>query len=323
MQPLRIGISLGDPAGIGPEVTERALHAWLDAADRKSAVQWTVFGPTGIADALAKSLGPSVNAACGPAFLGPMAQASSAGGHAALWALNTAIARAQDGKLDALVTAPINKAALHLAGSLDLGHTEILRRGLGAGPVGMAFFTPKLQVILATAHMPLQALFAALTPQRVLEVTRLLHAGLGAYKGIAKPRLAMAGLNPHAGEGGLMGDEEARVLAPAIAQARAEGILISEPQPPDTVFRRAVDGEFDGVVALYHDQGLIAVKLVAFGEAVNVTLGLQVPRTSPDHGTAFDCVGLGTARSDGMRAALETAVSMASHGRFGALKTTT
>lgn len=316
MSKLRIGITLGDPAGIGPEVCAKALALWhAQQLHHGQAVHWVIFGPAGMADALATSASAyaSVEAATGPAFVGPPAQASAAGGKAALWALNTAIAWAQTARLDALVTAPINKAALQMAGSLDLGHTEILRRGLGAGPVGMAFFTPKLQVILATAHMPLRAIFAALTPLRLLEVTRLLHRGLVAYHGIQAPRLAMAGLNPHAGEGGLLGDEEHTILWPAIQAARAEGIAISAPQPPDTVFGRAITGDFDGVVALYHDQGLIAVKVAAFGDAVNVTLGLRVPRTSPDHGTAFDRVGLATARPDGMLAALKTAVRMAVH----------
>ena len=159
--------------------------------------------------------------------------------------------------------------------------------------------------------LALREAIAQLSAERVLEVTRLFHAALIA-DGVPSPRLALAGLNPHAGEEGLMGDEEIRVLSPASARARQEGMALAGPLPADTLFYRAVQGEFDGVVALYHDQGLIAVKLLGFGAAVNVTLGLKVPRTSPDHGTAFDLVGTGKAREDGMLAAMRLCVRQAS-----------
>lgn len=316
---MRIGVTLGDPAGIGPEVVATALSQWFDL-DAPVGVEVILYGPGNVADALVAGLGRGgpprgalsrkVSVVAGEPFTGPMAQASAAGGRAALAALMAAIGAAQAKQIDALVTAPINKQALSLAGSDDLGHTEILGRHLACGPYGMAFFTPTLQVMLASVHVPLQAAIANLNPTRVLEVTCLLHQALlpAHPKG---PRLALAGLNPHASEGGLMGDEEARLLMPAVLAARAQGINLSAPQAPDTVFLRAHEGEFDGVVALYHDQGLIPVKLLAFGRAVNVTLGLAVPRTSPDHGTAFDRVGKGTARADGMLAALQAAARLA------------
>ncbi|HET6344240.1 MAG TPA: 4-hydroxythreonine-4-phosphate dehydrogenase PdxA [Myxococcota bacterium] len=311
MKVWRVGITLGDPAGIGPEVTERALERYLGAVN---GFRVTLFGPAGMADALAERLGPRVEARVGAPFTGPLGQASLESGRASLDALDAAIDAAQRGDIDALVTAPISKTALAMAGSRDLGHTDILARGLGKGPVAMAFFTNRLKIVLATVHIPLRQVFTALTPERVVEVARLMHHSLRDWYGLPAPRLALAGLNPHAGEGGLLGHEEAEILMPAVKLARADGIVLSEPQPPDTVFRRAADGAFDAVVALYHDQGLIPVKVLAFGEAVNVTLGLRVPRTSPDHGTAYDRVGLGTARPDGMLAALEAAAQLGAPG---------
>ena len=304
---MRLAVTLGDPAGIGPEVVEAALRRWLPA--QGGPLDIALVGPAGIADSMAQRLAdPAVRARVQGAFTGPMGQASAASGTAALNALMAGIDLAKRGDADALVTAPISKHALSLAGSTDLGHTEILSRELGAGPTAMAFFTPKLRVVLATVHIPLRQVFAALTADRVVHVTQLLHQALQRNLGVAAPRLGLAGLNPHAGEGGLLGHEEATILAPAVHRARALGIHVSDPQPPDTVFHRALAGEFDGVVALYHDQGLIPVKLLSFGEAVNVTLGLRVVRTSPDHGTAYDKAGTGTARCEGMMAALDAAL---------------
>lgn len=300
---------MGDPAGIGPEVTEKALECFF--AD--TPVEVSLFGPRNVLQnmTLLGKLPFPLHTKPLADFEGPMAEASAASGQAALNALMAGIGAAEAGEIDAIVTAPLSKQALVLAGSKDLGHTEILARHLGVGPTAMAFLTPRLKLVLCTVHIPLKQVFAALSAKRVVDCAQLLSDLLRRHDGRKTPRLALAGLNPHAGEGGILGDEEQMLLIPAAAQARALGLDLSDPLAPDTLFRRVVDGEFDGVVALYHDQGLIPVKLLSFGEAVNVTLGLRVPRTSPDHGTAYDRVGLGTARSDGMLAALQAAVNLA------------
>jgi 4-hydroxythreonine-4-phosphate dehydrogenase len=309
---LTLAVTLGDPAGIGPEVVEAALGTYLG---EHPTVGIELCGPSNLVlpmeARLRSALGGHLSlVSCMQApFTGPLGVASAQSGQAALAALHAAIhlVDTQTGRRrQALVTAPINKQACALAGSSDLGHTELLGRTLGTGPIAMAFFTDRLNVVLATVHMPLRAVFAALTAQRVLQVAHLFNQSLTKLLGRA-PRLGLAGLNPHASEGGLMGHEEAEVLLPAVAQAREQGIDLSVPQAPDTVFMRALQGDFDGVVALYHDQGLIPVKLLSFGSAVNATLGLRVVRTSPDHGTAYDCVGTQRARPEGMLAALRWA----------------
>ena len=271
---LRVGVTMGDPAGIGPEI------------------------------ALASVADPRVTEVCEPVLYGPRTAAararfrpgelSAAAGRAALDAVEGAVADALAGRLDAVATGPVHKEALALAGSPWRGHTELLAHLTGARDVAMMFDSPTLRVVLATVHVPLSAVPGLLTRERVDTVIGLAAAHLPRF-GVARPRLALAGLNPHAGEGGLLGTEDRDVLAPAAAAARGRGIDVAGPLPADTVFRQAVDGRFDAVVACYHDQGLIPVKLAAFGEAVNVTLGLPIIRTSVDHGTAFDIAGRGAA----------------------------
>ncbi len=299
-----LAVTVGDPAGIGPEVTEKALAAFGDKA------RVIVVGAENVAGPMAARL--RVDAELVPAFDGPLAQPSAAGGQSALAALDAGIALCKSGRADAIVTAPISKHALALAGSDDRGHTEILARAMGKGPTAMAFFSPQLRTVLATVHVPLATAIVQLSTERVFEVTALFDAALREHLGITAPRLALAALNPHAGEDGLLGDDEERVLKPAVTAARAKGIQLTGPYPADTLFRRAVDGEFDGVVALYHDQALIPVKLLGFGDAVNVTLGLTHPRTSPDHGTAYDIAGQNKARPAGMLSALELALTLTS-----------
>ena len=333
---VRLAVSLGDPAGIGPEVVEKALPPFLTQHD---AVQLVLIGPDelarGIVDrVLARPLVAARRAECAARlhvdatgsqarFLGPIGRASAEGGEAALAAFMRAIQLAKNREVDALVTAPISKEALALAGCADRGHTEILARELGAGPTAMAFVSGgdsavahraspgALRVVLVTAHVSLRQAIELLSVERVVATARLFADALRGPFGIARPHLALAGLNPHAGEKGLMGDEETLVLEPAVVAARAAGVDLAGPYPADSVFRRATLGEFDGVVALYHDQALIPLKLLAFGQATNVTLGLSVPRTSPDHGTAFDLAGQGRAHPEGMLAALETAAHLA------------
>jgi 4-hydroxythreonine-4-phosphate dehydrogenase len=267
----RIGITVGDPAGIGPEIARKA------AAD------------------------PRVLEVCEPVLYGPpgtesfdTGRVSARAGRAAYEAVVAAVADAQAGRIAAIATAPINKEAFAAARVPWRGHTDLLAHLTGATRVAMMFHAEALRVILATVHIPLAEVPSALT-RDVLEGTIDLAARELPLFGLPAPRLAVAGLNPHAGEHGLMGLEEDAVLVPAIAACRARGIVVEGPFPADTVFVRAMRGEFDAVIACYHDQGLIPVKLVAFGRAVNVTLGLPIVRTSVDHGTAFDIAGRGIA----------------------------
>lgn len=308
----RLAVTLGDPAGIGPEVIERSAPALLA---ENPAVELVLVGPAGIVEPLCSRLRERARPETVAPFHGPMGEPSAASGMAALAALMRGIELGRRRAVDAIVTAPLSKHALAMAGSEDRGHTEILARELGAGATAMAFFSEKLHVVLTSTHIPLRQAVSALSAARVVEVTGLLHRALADYLGMPSPRLALAGLNPHAGEAGLLGDEEQRVLVPAVEEARDRGFNLSGPHPADSLFYRAASGEFDGVVSLYHDQALIPVKLLSFGHAVNVTLGLSLPRTSPDHGTAYDIAGTGKARPDGMLAALRTAVVLAANRR--------
>jgi 4-hydroxythreonine-4-phosphate dehydrogenase len=221
---------------------------------------------------------------------------------------------ARQHRADGIATAPINKEAFRLAGLPWNGHTDLLAHLMGVEHVAMMFHSPALRVVLATVHIALAEVPLALT-QPSLEATIALTARELPRYDVAKPRIAVAGLNPHAGEHGLFGREEENVIAPAIAACRARGIDVSGPWAPDTVFLRAHRGEFDVVVACYHDQGLIPIKLLAFGEAVNVTLGLPIVRTSVDHGTAFDIAGRGLANPASMIAAVLLAARLSSRQR--------
>src|SRR5262245_1574262 len=283
----RIAITVGDPAGIGPEVAARAAD---DA---------------------------TVRAVCEPVLYEPPAGAtfqpgllSADAGRAAYETIVRATGDAQAGVVDALATAPINKEALHLAGLPWAGHTDLLAHLTGARHVAMMFESDALRVVLATVHIALSRVPASLTKER-LEATIALTADAVPKFIKMPPRIAVAGLNPHAGEHGMFGSEEEEVIGPAIASCRARGIDVGGPFPADTIFVRASRGEFDVVVACYHDQGLIPVKLLAFGHAVNVTLGLPIVRTSVDHGTAFDIAGKGIADPRSMIAAVRLAARLA------------
>jgi len=263
----RVAITCGDPAGIGPEIAQKAAND------------------------------PRVRDVCEPVVYGPPASArftpgelSAEAGRAAYDTLCEAVKDAQSGVVAAVATAPVNKLAFARAGLPWKGHTDLLAHLTGSPRVAMMFWSEPLKVVLATIHIPLASVTSALTRELVDDIIDLSSRELPRF-GIAQPRLAFAGLNPHAGEDGLLGHEEAKVLRPAIEAAQKRGIHINGPFPGDTVFGRAVRGEFDAVIACYHDQGLIPVKLLAFGRAVNVTLGLPIIRTSVDHGTAFDIAG--------------------------------
>jgi 4-hydroxythreonine-4-phosphate dehydrogenase len=285
-----IAVTAGDPSGIGPEIAVKAARdARVVAACRP-----VIYGPH-----LAEDLA---------AF--PVGRVDPASGRAAYDAIVRAAGDAVIGRVAAVVTAPINKAAFAAAGYSWPGHTELLAHLCGVSDVAMMFWSDRLRVVLATVHMPLAEVPGALTRARVLSVLRLTASSLPQF-GVPTPRLAVAGLNPHAGEDGLLGREEREVLAPAVAESRQAGIDVVGPLPADTLFVRAARGEFDAVVACYHDQGLIPVKLVAFGRAVNVTLGLPIVRTSVDHGTAFDIARKGTADESSLVEAVLLAVQLA------------
>ncbi len=285
----RIGITVGDPAGIGPEIAERAA------------------GDEGVLAVCTPVLygGPDARGAV------PVGTASATAGRSAYDAVVAATADAMAGRIDAVATAPINKAAWAMAGLAWRGHTELLAELTGARRVAMMFHAERLRVVLATTHVPLAEVPRRLTRERIEEVVGLAHDELPRF-GCPRPRLAVAGLNPHAGEGGLLGEEEERCVRPAVEACRALGIAVTGPEPADTLFVRALRGAFDAVIACYHDQGLIPVKLVAFGEAVNVTLGLPIVRTSVDHGTAYDIAGRGVADPSSMIAAVRLAATLAS-----------
>ena len=282
-----IGITVGDPAGIGPEIARKT------AAD------------------------PRVLDVCTPVLYGPPAdrsfsigRVSADAGRAAYDAIVAAVDDARAGRLAGVATAPINKEAFAAAAIPWRGHTELLAHLTGAQRVAMMFHSAALRVVLATVHIPLVEVPHALTRES-LEATIALTASELPRFGWPSPRLALAGLNPHAGEHGLMGLEDDAVLRPAVEASQSRGIAIEGPLPADTVFVRAMRGEFDAVIACYHDQGLIPVKLVAFGEAVNVTLGLPIIRTSVDHGTAFDIAGKGVADPSSMIQAVLLAARLA------------
>jgi 4-hydroxythreonine-4-phosphate dehydrogenase len=269
-----IALTAGDPSGIGPEIAVKA------AADPRvlAVCQPVIYGPH-TAEELAGF---------------PIGRVDAGSGRAAYAAIVAATADALAGKVAAMATAPINKAAFAAAGYPWPGHTDLLAHLCGTREAIMMFWSDALRVVLATVHIPLANVPTALTRERLIGVLRVTASSLPRF-GVPRPRLAVAGLNPHAGEDGLLGHEDRDVLAPAIAEARAVGIEVSGPFPADTIFIRASRGEFDVVVACYHDQGLIPIKLLAFGRAVNVTLGLPIIRTSVDHGTAFDIARQGLA----------------------------
>ena len=275
----RVGITVGDPSGIGPEIAAKA------AADARvlTACEPVVFGPVGA--------GPFV-----PGVL------SAEAGRAAYDTICTAVRDVQSGRIDAIATAPVSKLAFAKAGLPWKGHTDLLGHLTGSRRVAMMFWSGPLKVVLATVHIPLAEVSGAITGELLSGIIDLTASELPRF-GVRSPRLALAGLNPHAGEDGLLGEEDDRVLKPAVEAARGRGVQISGPYPGDTVFLRASRGEFDAVIACYHDQGLIPVKLLAFGESVNVTLGLPIIRTSVDHGTAFDIAGKGVADPSSMIAA--------------------
>jgi 4-hydroxythreonine-4-phosphate dehydrogenase len=306
----RLIVSAGDPAGIGPEVTIKAL-AQPDVRAQAPAI--AVAGDPDHLRRTAERLGlpaPERVEPAGDASRVQPGRLSTEGGAAGVAAIRRAVELIQAGVYDALVTAPINKEAIRLAGFGWPGHTEMLADLTAAGDVRMLLVTDRLKVVHVTTHRSLRSAIDAATADRILRTIELGHEGARRL-GYERPRIAVAGLNPHAGESGLFGDEEIHEIEPAVAAAREAGMDVSGPWPPDTLFWRASRGEFDLVVAMYHDQGHIPVKLAGFDEGVNVTLGLPFARTSVDHGTAFDIAGRGIARWQSMAAAIRVASLLA------------
>jgi 4-hydroxythreonine-4-phosphate dehydrogenase len=300
-------ISSGDPAGVGPEVTIKAL-AQPEIAELADIV---VTGDAQLLERVAGDLdlpAPHIEAAGDASAVHP-GRLSPEAGRAAVAAVERAVELVTSGHADALVTAPINKEALKLAGYPWPGHTEMLADLTHTKEVRMLLTSGRLRVVHVTTHRSLRSAIEAATKARVLKTIELADEA-GRRLGLDKPRIGVAGLNPHAGEGGLFGDEEQREIAPAVEAARENGIDVTGPWPADTLFWRAVNGEFDLLIAMYHDQGHVPVKLSGFDEGVNVSLGLPILRTSVDHGTAFDIAGRGVARWQSMAAAIRVAAEM-------------
>jgi len=312
----RVGITMGDPSGVGPEIICKALAA-LDADQRSATL---VVGDPLFLHRANQLLGTglSFGAAFSPLSKGfvPLVEVtsphsdqvidgaiSSAGGELAYRCIERAVELTSAGDIDAIVTAPLNKAALHAAGHHFDGHTGLLAHLTGAAQSFMLLTSEKLATVHVTTHVSMREATDRITCARVLATIRVGAAHLKQL-GLARPRIAVAGLNPHCGEGGIFGREEIDQIIPAVAAARAEGISVEGPIPGDTVFYRAVRGEFDLVVAQYHDQGHAPAKLLAFDTTVNVSLGLPIRRTSVDHGTAFDIAWTGRADHRNMLSAI-------------------
>jgi 4-hydroxythreonine-4-phosphate dehydrogenase len=322
-----IGITMGDPCGVGAEIVVKALAC----GELRQRAKFVIFGFSEQIAYTADTIELDIafhrahyedvrrfphevvvldyDDISLPASMprGP----SKIGGQASMAFCRGAIQAANDGLVDAIVTAPISKVSWQMAHFKKYsGHTELLAEMCGAKNVAMMFVSPRLKVALATIHLALFDVRNVLTIGCVFNPIDLADTALREWFGVEKPRIAVAGLNPHAGEDGRFGDEESRVISPAILLASEAGINVSGPYPADTVFNQALDGKFDCVVAMYHDQGLIPIKLLAWEDAVNVTLGLPIIRTSPDHGTAFDIAGKNKASASSMIAAISLAVDL-------------
>lgn len=331
-----LGLTMGDPAGIGPEVIAKAVAMRevrnccrpivigslpvMERTVRSLRLRLKVTRVTGHGDAL-DGRRPSTGLRAGVVpVLDPLEQplgrfrigavGRQTGAASAAFVVK-AVRLAQLGCLDGVVTGPINKEAINRAGYDYPGHTELLADLTRSRESGMMIVGGPLKIMFVTTHVAHRNLAGALSPQKIGKAIRLAHKALREYFGVPKPRIGVAALNPHAGEHGLFGDEERRVILPAVRKARARGINASDPLPADTLFGKAARGAFDGVVAMYHDQGLIPLKLLAFGRCVNLTVGLPIIRTSVDHGTAYDIAGRGLADPGSMVEAIRLAARLA------------
>lgn len=313
-----LAITMGDPSGIGPEIiakalarrTERAVVfgsvSVMTEAVRRLGLDIVVHRLAAVEEARFERAQVEVVEATQLSVSPPIGEISASSGQAAFDAILAAITAAKRGKVAAIVTAPVNKEAMARAGIPYPGHTEILAEHAAGRRVAMMLANDEIRTVLVTIHTSLRNAISEADFDAQISAIRLAHQG-GRALGIAFPRVAVAGLNPHAGEGGLFGDEEIQIIRPAIEAARAEGIDASGPWPGDTVYMQARDGLFDVVVAQYHDQGLIPVKFLGLTKGVNITLGLPFIRTSPDHGTAFDIAGKGIANPASLLTAIDYA----------------
>ncbi len=322
----RIAITMGDPAGIGPEIVAKVF----ESGDVLSACTPVVVGSSLVLEKAVRDLRLqlSLRTLSSPADAHPAAgtaevidmdnvdlskhqwgRPNAASGNAVVQYITRAVELALQGAVDAITTAPISKEMMNAAGHDFAGHTELLAHLTGAKEYGMLFVGGGLTVILATIHHALKDVPRLITRERVLGVLRLAHGAMKDF-GIDRPRIGVAALNPHASEGGLFGNEELNELLPAVLEARGMGIDASDPLPADTLFYKARNKQFDIVVAMYHDQGLGPLKMLAFGNAVNVTVGLPIVRTSVDHGTAYDIAGKGCADPASLREAILLAARM-------------
>jgi 4-hydroxythreonine-4-phosphate dehydrogenase len=326
---------MGDPAGIGPEVIAKAVMLpevrrccrplvigslpVMERTVRSLRLPLRVVGVSGHGDAAGLStslwasrrgLLPVLDPLAEPLGTFRMGAVSRQTGRAAAVFVVKAVRLAQLGCIDAIVTGPINKEAINLAGYDYPGHTELLADLTKSKESGMMILGGPLKIMFVTTHVAHRKLAAALSPQKIGKAIRLAHKALRESFGIARPRIGVAALNPHAGEHGLFGNEERTVILPACRTARARGIKASDPLPADTLFGKAVRGDYDGIVAMYHDQGLIPLKLLAFGRCVNMTVGLPIIRTSVDHGTAYDIAGKGVADPGSMVEAIALAAKL-------------
>ena len=320
----RLAVTVGDPAGIGPEIVLMA-----SAHPRAAGARMVAVGSL-VALERARSIVPGApelrriphprDAEYRPGTLDvvpvsadqpvDLGKVSAAAGEIAFQGVADAVGYALGGAVDAIVTAPLNKEAIAAAGHHYPGHTEILAELTGTTDFAMMLTAQRLRVSHVTTHVGVRRALERITPERVVTTIRVTHEAL-VRAGLAHPRIGVAGVNPHAGEHGLFGDEEQRIVGPAVASAAAAGYDATGPWPADTLFGRAVAGEFDAVVAMFHDQGHIAVKVLGFDSGVNATIGLPIVRTSVDHGTAFDIAGTGRASPDSLLEAVEVAERMA------------
>lgn len=330
-----IGITMGCPVGIGPEIILKFATAY------HGSIAPVVIGDLSVLRNSAQTLGLAVDVLpwqpgkphCPGTIMvhQPMysselvfnasdfvwGQPSRISGQVMAACIEEAVSLVREGQLAAMVTCPITKAALHLAGYHYPGHTEMLADLCHAKQYAMMMAGRSLRVTLVTIHQALASVVKNLTAEAILCLIELTGKSLQVDFGLSQPRMAVAGLNPHAGEGGLFGDEEARIITPAIRSAQAKGWQVAGPFPPDTVFHKAVSGEYDAVICMYHDQGLIPFKLLHFEDGVNVTIGLPIVRTSVDHGTAYDIAGQGKANPASLCAAFKLAAEIAGNRQQG------
>lgn len=319
---------MGDAAGIGPQIILKALSR----SSLYEECQPLVIGNTEVLEAARKLIGSHIeihpvekpeeahfNFGCLDCLnldnIHPdqfkIGEVNPVCGKAAIDYIKEAVRLAMAREISAVVTCPINKAAINQAGFPYPGQTELLAQLTNTRSVAMMLTADRLRVILVTIHLSLKKAIQGINQEKIIKTIRLAHRALSSWLKKEQPRLAVAGLNPHAGEGGLFGREEIEIIAPAIAEAKNKGIDVSGPYPPDTVFYQAYHGKFEAVIALYHDQGLIPIKLLAFDRGVNVTLGLPIIRTSPDHGTAFDIAARNIANPASLIEAIKLACQMA------------